>query len=398
MVDQIKSDLMFLAGRLLHRGAQTDEERRAADFIRDRLREHTPEAHVDDFHTIDNYYYLFASYMTEFALVGILCFWFPLVAAAYGAGVLLAYLLEFMGFPIFSRFMPQFDSQNVVARFLGTEPDKIIIVCAHYDSGAATPLTQPRILPWLRPLHTGLILCMILVIATCTAESLAVYLGSVPDLSTLRWAAILCLLSGAATLFWCSSRSEDVRGANSNASGVAALLQVAARMAEVPPENADVWIVATGSNESWMSGMRHLLASHRLSKPQTYVVNLEAVGVGKLHYLEREGLLHACHADPELRAAAAAVSEHHGATAASMRAVPTAAHVAHARGFKTMTVMGLDEQGLPAHWNWFTDRVTEVDEEAIANAAGFVSDILYHMDGRDITADSPQTGRNANDA
>ena len=45
--EQVHRDMMFLAGELLHRGAQTHLERRAAEFLRDRFREYTLDVEVD---------------------------------------------------------------------------------------------------------------------------------------------------------------------------------------------------------------------------------------------------------------------------------------------------------------------------------------------------------------
>lgn len=381
-VDQIRQDLMVLAGRLLHRGAQTDEERHAAEFIRERLREYTADVELQDFHAIDNYTYLFASYYTEFLVVAILAaFGWPLFAACYGVGVFLAYLAEFMGYRIFARFMPQFESQNVVARFFAPYPERLFIVTAHYDSGCANPLSNPRVLPWLRPIHRLLVLCMVTVIATCAAEAVGSFIEVEYSLTAyLRWAAVGMLLCAAIAMFYAATQGEDIRGANTNASGVAALLRVAERVAAHPLERADVWVVAAGSHESWMSGMRHFLTSHDFDKARTYILNLEGVGAGDLHYLTGEGMLQLVRSDKGMVAAAQRIAPQFGATAAKLRAIPSAAHVPLARGYSTLSVMGLDKRGLPPHWNWFTDRVTEVDETAIANAADFAEAIARNLE------------------
>lgn len=119
---KIHEDLMYLAGRLLHRSAQTEAERQAAGYIHKRFEEYTPNVQLDEFHTIENYPYLFAMYYSEFLVVAVLAQWWPLFAALYSLGVFCCYLAEFMGFRVFARMMPQFDSQNVIARFLGLRP------------------------------------------------------------------------------------------------------------------------------------------------------------------------------------------------------------------------------------------------------------------------------------
>lgn len=360
---------MYLAGRLPHRSAQSEEEREASAYIADRLREYTPDVSVEPFHAPENYPYLFASYMSEFLIVGAIAFLWPEVAFGYGLGVFALYLAEFAGYRGLSRFMPQYPSQNVTARFLGLRPRATIVFIAYYDSGCASPLTLPERIPLLRPMHLFLLSCMVLVLATCAADALS---GGPPYPGLgLRWIAIAALGAGALALFLWAGRGEDIRGANNNASGVAALLGVAEALRRNPVEEADVWIVALGSHEAWMSGMRHFLPAHRLPRDRTYFINLEAVGAGRLHYLKTEGFLYALRADKQMTGLANAIAADRPVRAGVLRAVPTAAHVPLSRGMKALTVMGLDDAGLPAHWNQLSDRFTAVEEKTIEEAIDF---------------------------
>lgn len=378
---QIHEDMRFLAGELLHRSALTEEEHRAAEYIRARFNEYTPDVEIDPFRSIENPFYVFASYYGEFLVVAVLAIWWPRVALCYGGLVLLAYLAEFMGYPVFSRFLPHFESQNVIARFLGTQPQATIIVTAHYDSGRASPLSQPGVTQLLRLLHLVVIGCMVTVMATCAVDALHFVHEDMPPLHEhVRWTAVGVLLSAALALFYASVSGEDVRGANYNASGVAALLRLAEALAAQRLEKADVWLAATGSNETWMAGMRHLLATHALDKKHTYILNIEGVGAGQLHYLTAEGMLHVERASWPMILAAEEADGPFGAKPGCLRAVPTASHAAMARGFHALTVIGLDEAGMPAHWNCLTDLLTEVDDEAIANAAGFCDALLRKLE------------------
>jgi hypothetical protein len=370
---------MQLAGRIVHRGAQTEEEREAAEYIRGRLAEYLPDAALDDFHAIDNFTYLFASYYTEFLVVSVLAIWWPSFATIYGLGVFAAYLAEFMGFSLFSRLMPHFESQNVIARLFAPNPERIAVVSAHYDSGYASPVSHPDIVPWLRTIHTLIVGAMVVVLATCAYEAIA---GDAiwPATLYVRWGAVGFLVSAAAALFYSAAQAEDIRGANNNASGVAALLRAAERLAQEPLQNTDVWFVATGSHESWMSGMRHLLTAHRFHRRDTFFLNLQSVGKGKLCYLTREGILQGMAADKHLLAAAKPLAADYDIAPAAMRGVPTELHIPLARGFAGMTVMALDARGLPPHWNWYDDRVTEVDESIILRASDFALALLRRLD------------------
>jgi len=378
---QVHEDLMYLAARLLHRGAQTEEEAAASDFVFRRFRERTPDVHKDPFTAIESVPYLFGSYYAEFLFVAVIAFWIPSMAAIYGAVVFVLYLAEFLGFSVLSRLMPQFESQNVIARFLAPRPRNLIIVTAHYDSGCALPLTRPGTPRWWRLAHFALLLCMAVVIATCAADAYAQVVGAVlPALVIIRWMATITLLAGALVMFYASGESEEIRGANNNASGVCVLLALADRMAQRPLDTADVWLVATGSHEAWMAGMRHQLAGASYDKAHTYVLNIEGVGAGELSYTTSEGMLLELPCDKIMTAVAAKVSGRGPYAAATrMRAVPTATHIALNRGFKSLSLLGLDSDGVPPRWNSIGDLVTGVDEDQIVRAIDWAEALLREL-------------------
>ena len=377
---QINDDLMHLAGRLSHRSAQSEQERKAGLYIEARLGQYTPNVSVETFHAPENYYLLFASYLAEFLFVGVIALGWPPAAFGYGLGVFLLYLFEFCGYRGLSRFLPQYPSQNIVGRFLGTRPRGLVIVAAYYDSGSATPLSAPGMVPWLRPLHLVLMAAMAIVIATCAADSFSAHEASgLSAASIIRWFAILLLLCGALGLYWSASRGEDIRGANHNASGVAALLGLAEKLHAQPIEEVDVWIVATGSHESWMAGMRHLLADPGINRAQTWILNLEGVGAGGLHYLEEEGFMHALRPDQDLLKIAGELRVGRPVRAGKLRAIPTAAHVPLMRGMKAITLMGLDRDGFPPCWNQITDRIGDVDETGVAETIEFTELLLRRL-------------------
>lgn len=379
--ERVHKDMMFLAGELLHRGAQTQLERRAAEHIRDRFRESTADVEVDDFHAIENPCYLFGSYFGEFFFVGLLVFLVgPLFSMFYGLGVLVSFLAEYHGIRLFGRFLPEFETQNVVARFLAARPKKLIIVTAHYDSGAASPLSSPDVIEAIRPALQVLLACMVVVIATCGIDAWAVFQGlESPYMAYVRWAGIAVLAGAAAFMFYASRQVEDIRGANGNASGVAALLHLAERLKEHGVEGADIWLAATGSHEAWMSGARRLLKQAKSDKRRAYVLNIESVGAGKLHFTTREGLLGSNSCSKAMVAAAKKTATAYGAGPAAVHKVPTGAHLPLAWGFEAMSIIGLDDEGIPANWNQITDRVTAIDEQQILKSAEFAEAIIREL-------------------
>ncbi|MCC6145250.1 MAG: M28 family peptidase, partial [Candidatus Hydrogenedentes bacterium] len=346
--EQIQEDIRFLSAELLHRSALSEEEHRAAAFLRNRFRCYTPDVAVEPFHTIENHLYLFGMYYGEFLVVAFIAAWWPRVALIYGSLVLIAYLAEFLGYRVLGRFLPQFESQNVMARFLGVRPRYQVVVTAYYDSGRASPLTDPWLLPFLQPIHIFLLCCMAGIVTISAVEAVGIL---TPEMLAwmvyLRWAAAGVLGVAALAMLYASTQGDDTRGANSNASGVAALLDLAARISAEPVEEADVLLVATGSHANWMAGVRHLLDTHSFDTPHAFVLNLENVGAGRLHYITAEGMVSLSRAPRELVRAAEAAAPAFAATPGRLRGVAGEAHPVHGRGIPAMSIMRLGESGYP---------------------------------------------------
>ncbi|HEO70089.1 MAG TPA: M28 family peptidase [Candidatus Hydrogenedentes bacterium] len=389
--DSVQSDIEYLASELPHRAANTDEERAAAEYIQKRFSERTPDVEISDFYSIDSVYFLFGSYYVEFCVVALIASWFPRVALCYGAAVFLAYLAEFSGYRVFSRFLPHFETQNVTARFLAKRPKRLLVVSAYYDSPRETLLTTPRVLFHVHGLHQALLICMLIVLLSCATESVALFEDMPIRVDrTIRWSAAGLLLSAGLVLFYNATRGEKVRGANGNASGVAALLEIARRLAQSPIDDADIWLVATGSHETWMSGMRHFVASHRemLDRDTTLFLNIEHVGGGDgLRYVTSEGILTPLEAAPELRSAAEAAAAPYAAEPARLRGLPTDASVPLARGYKAMTLTTLNSHGLRTDWRRTTDTVFRTDPARVKQAVGFAEAIMRRLAAEDV---SPQ--------
>src|SRR5690606_17615609 len=100
---------------------------------------------------------------------------------------------------------------------------------------------------------------------------------------------------------------------------------------------------------------------------------------GTLSYATSEGLLLSAAASRPLVQTAKALSAEHKVQPVRLRGIPTGAHVPLHRGFHTMTLIGLDETGLPPHWNQPTDRLGEVDEAAIEQTVDFAESLLRRL-------------------
>lgn len=380
-MSKIMDDVRYLAGALPHRESQTDEEDAAGRHIESRLRETFEDVSVEAFGAVDNFPLLTASYLGEYAVVGVLAVWWPLASAVYGVAVSLAFLAEWSGRPVFSRLLPHYESANIVACYQSPEPLLTVVVTARHDSGPATLLTHPAVAPKLGMIYLALLLAMALVIGASAAEGIAGLRGlAIPWAPWLRWCAVAALLAGAVLHFIAAGWNADVPGGNGNASGVAALLRLGEMLAEEPPRHVDVWLAATGAHSRGMAGMRALLAESGLDRHETQIINLESVGAGRLCHTTAEGMPLPAATGAALRAAAGKSAGAHGFAPARLTRVSTETQAALSRGWNAMSLVGIGPQGVPCHWHWVTDTAGVVDEAKVEAAAAFARAIIANLE------------------
>ena len=377
---QMRRDIEYLAGNLAHRGASTQSERAAADYIRERLVAYSGDTEVDDFFAIESPWFMFASYYAEFIVVALLAFWWPWLAFSYGLLVFILYMAEFSGYRVLAHLLPQYETQNVVARILAPNPQRLFVVSAHYDSPKYSAITSNQAQPWLRLIHIAVVISMLVVLVSCAAEALGLFADAQFRLDlVLRWTGVTLLLCAAAALASCEISGEFVRGASDNASGVAVMLALAERFTEEPLHDADVWLVATGSKETWLSGMRRFMSGHVFDKEATYFLNVDRVGAGDLYYVTAEGMLHLVRSSREMVAAAQEESALFGAVPLRWRGLPSDAFLPLARGFKALSITAMGGRDTRIDIDDDEDRPGGIDYSTVTHAGAYAEAIIRRI-------------------
>jgi hypothetical protein len=177
-------------------------------------------------------------------------------------------------------------------------------------------------------------------------------------------------------------RGEDVPGANDNASGVAACLNLAAHFTTDPLENSRLVVLVTGSEETGVIGMREFLRSH--DTDGWLFINFDGVSAdAPLRVLSREAGPTGSKADPELMKAAARVGEKHPDLAAvpleDGSGLPYDATAVNARGGKAITIANQGD-GPILNYHWPTDTSAHISEEAFARAVRFAATLVKELD------------------
>ena len=163
------------------------------------------------------------------------------------------------------RVLPKGDGVNVVARVPAkAAAERTFVLVAHLDAQRTGLIWDRRVVEpgARRRLKTR-------------SMTPAAAGGALAIALPFRWLKALMAL-----LLLDTATRPTVPGANDNASGVAAVLEVVRRVAADPLERTDVLAVFPGAEEAGMGGMRAFLERHDLDPATTFVFGLDTVGSG----------------------------------------------------------------------------------------------------------------------
>jgi len=362
------------------RAPASEGERWASKYIKGVMEKAGLEHQVESFSSHGTFSY---PYMIIFAVIilgsllacshGVLAF----IVTALGAA---AFYLENTCRGWVSRILPQDPSQNVVARIPARgQARRKVVLCAHYDTSRTGLSFHPRLVSGFRT-------ASLVTILSALGIPVLIVLGG------LFWSGLFHLLRSLATL-WLGLMflsllhrevyGRDVYGANDNASGTGAMLSLAEKTAGRPLENTEVWAVATGCEEAGMVGMLAFLKRHGQELQDALIVNLDNIGAGGLKYVTGEGMIKAFPSDPELLMLAAEVVRENPELTLSpqeYRTLPTDAYAALVLGYRAMSVMAFDEEGVIPNWHWETDLIENLDGKNLEEAEAFVEKLLLKID------------------
>lgn len=390
-MENISKDIRFLTETLEHRQSATEQEEQAADYVLERLTPYVEDARKMTFSVVENFRLVLGAYYGEFVVTCALAFWWPTVAFFYGFFVFLAYLAEIFGYPVFSRLLAYYESSSVSGYTEGDDPERLLVFTAYLDTDDS-PVSDASGLPIIRYLNGAILVGMVLVLATCATDAYGAYFGAVnPFTWWIRWGGMLFFSAAAATQFIISFGSDASQGANHNASGVAALLEIAARVHEQRIGGASVLLYFSGGHFANMAGMRELVHEISGMHKEAYIINLEGVGAGQLCYTEAEGILLKAACSKRMVRAAETCAGPYEARSARVHDFATNAYLPLIRGLNAISVVGLDEKNLPVNYGADEDIRMHLDPESVLKAARFAEAVGRTVIGACENRGKPQT-------
>ena len=371
------------------RPSASDGERRAAEWIAERLRAHGARARVEEEQAHGGYWWPITLANLLAAGSGGLALRRPrplrrLAAAAISA-LGAAALWDDLGHGRrwFRRaLMPQRSTWNVVAEAGDPSATRTVALVAHHDAAHSGLVFHPslgEIGPRLFPRQHDRSNQTLPILYGVWLGPVITAVGALLGRRRLLQAGVTVSL-GASAAMLDIARAEVVPGANDNLSAVGALLAVAESLQRNPIRGLRVLLISTGSEESFSEGMQAFGRRHfsELDREHTEFLCLECLGGPTLIVLEAEGMLKMRHYPPAMRESLAdsAARARIPITRGIRTVAATDAIIALRAGYPTATLASVTHAKLPLNYHWPSDQPDALHWETIEQAIAVCDSFL----------------------
>jgi hypothetical protein len=271
---------------------------------------------------------------------------------------------------VFRRLLPHRTTYNVVGEAGDPGASETLVFVAHHDAAQGGLIYRPelqrliadRFPGWYAKQETSPQMLRLV----AAGPALAALGGPLRKLG-------LAISAGSALAFADIATRTVVPGANDNLTAVAVLLELARLLRERPVEGVRVLLVSTGSEESFMEGMRGWVRRHgpSLDPARTRVVVLETLGSPELVLLEGEGMIWMRDYDAGVRDFVAAGASDVGVPLRRGLRLGFASDALSAMraGLPVATLASCDEYKMPSNYHSQRDVPHNVDYETVAAGA-----------------------------
>ena len=348
------------------RPSASDGERRAAEWIRGELEALGVPARVEEEPAVGS----MAIPLALLSAAGVLAAVGGRKLAPLGLLAAAGIVDDVSGGPqVFRRLLKHRTTYNVVGEAGDPGAQETLVFVAHHDAAQGGLIYRPELTRLVADTFPGWYAKQTTSPQMLRLVAAGPALAAVPALRKLG----LVLSAGSLLAFGDIATRTVVPGANDNLTAVAVLLELARRLREKPVEGVRVLLVSTGSEESFMEGMRGWVRRHgpSLDRERTRVIVLETLGSPELILLEGEGMIWMTDYDPEVRDFIAAAAQDAGAPLRRglKLGFATDALSALRAGFRTATLASCDEYKMPANYHSQRDIPRNVDFETVAAGA-----------------------------
>lgn len=384
---EILNHLEYLAVKIGPRKSTSENEKKAAEYIRKFLQDLNLKVYLDEFLSIPTFTWVYVI-IYLITVIGVAIY----LTGNFGLGFLLTFLsLVFFWREIhtqesISPFLPQKKSQNVRAEISpAKEIKKEVIIVAHYDTSLAGLMFAPRQVKRFRKTFLlnfiSLLFINFLIFSGLTLSfkyiTLSKKLGFISLLFTLAPLVTIILLLHREFKF------KATNGANDNASGVSVMLKLAEYFSKNRLNFTKLTILATGSEEVGLIGMQNFLKKYKEKIKGNLILNLDNCGIGKLKYIIREGMIKTYPASEHLIKIAEEITANQDYSDIKpfvFTTMLTDATACLARGLSAMSIMAFNTEGLLPHWHWISDKYENIEKKTLEKTFNFAKEIIREVD------------------
>jgi len=275
---------------------------------------------------------------------------------------------------LFRRLLPHRATFNVTGTAGDADAEETLVFVAHHDAANGGLIFRPELTQlvadtfpaWYERQSTSPQMLRLVAAGPALAG-----LGALSGSGLLRRVGRF-LAAGSTLAFFDIATRTVVPGANDNLTAVAVILELARLLREEPVEGVRVLLVSTGSEESFMEGMRGWVRRHgpELDPARTHVVVLETLGSPELILLEGEGMIWMTDYDAGTRDLIADAAQRAGeALRRGLRlGFATDALSALRGGLPAATLASCDEYKMPSNYHSQRDIPRNVDFGTVASA------------------------------
>jgi hypothetical protein len=351
------------------RRSASDGERRAAEWIRGELEALGVAARIEEEPAVGS----MAIPLALLSAAGVLAALGGRRLAPLGLLAAAGIVDDVSGGPqVFRRLLKHRTTYNVVAEAGDPGAQETLVFVAHHDAAQGGLIYRPELTRLVADTFPGWYAKQTTSPQMLRLVAAGPALAALPSPPALRKLGLV-LSAGSLLAFGDIATRTVVPGANDNLTAVAVLLELARLLRETPVQGVRVLLVSTGSEESFMEGMRGWVRRHgpSLDRERTRVIVLETLGSQELILLEGEGMIWMSDYDVEVRDFIAAAAQDVGAPLRRglKLGFATDALSALRAGFRTATLASCDEYKMPANYHSQRDIPRNVDFETVAAGA-----------------------------
>lgn len=357
----------------IHRPSASEGERRAAEWIVERLAELGADARIEAEPAHGTYWWPLGIGAALGALGGLAALrGRRLLGAALGAIGAAGIADDFPpGQRRLRKPLPTRTTYNVVSELGPADAERTVVIVAHHDAAHSGLVFHPALPKFADRL--GLIEgqdTSPALMAPVIGGPILAALGALSGRRLLAKLGIFLGVGSAAAMADIGLR-KTVPGANDNGTAVVTLLALARRLGEEPPQNVRVILLSTGAEESFSEGIKAFGERHfpQLPRESTFFLSVDSIGSPHLLVLRGEGFLKMYEYPRRALDLMDGLAEelgiwlypnlrlHNGTDGLE----PLAA------GYETASLCGCTDLKNPANYHWPNDLAENVDFGSVAN-------------------------------